>query len=446
MVKKSFNLILSLTCWLGLFSFTGQSFAVELLTRAQAYEAMKNGSFKAKEIGLLDNEGQAAVDLASSQFYPLFTLEAREFGGRLNPIQFGLNDTSSVSWFTAGQTAVQIVVSIYNQANHDRAKAAEWYQKKNFTKRDQYYNDLTFFMLSQFLSVQRLRSKILVQQSGIERAEKIKTIAEARVGSGYGVKLDMLHAQTLLEYEKIKELELQTAYDKAIHLLAITLGRESLEQELEPLEMVDFHTPDDSKQVIESQVQNRPDIQSSFNLIKINESLTSAISHERLPKVSFLGDIGMLGATTPLGLGRDINGSVGIQISAPIFNLSIGAREDQSKASTAKAELEAEEATFEARSEVRQAIKQIIQAKKTIELSNHQLAAAEEEIKISSEKYSAGSMSGFEYSTVRNMYMEAKNSNIDAIYAFELSKAYYFKTISQYEAYFKIEANKKVKT
>ena len=410
-------------------------YASEVLTKKRAFAIMKENGFKWKETSLIVDDAHAKSKLADAQFYPYVNLISREFVAHLNPIQYGGSELDSISWVTGGQTALQVYYDIFAATSKSRLRAAEFNEKMSAATRDKYQNELTFVMLATYLSSQRYQKKLTIVDAAIQRSTHILKIAKERVASGAGVRLDLLRAQTLLEFDKLKKLDVEASYDKAVSNLALTLGKESIEETIPPIKHKNFSLHSTQGDT----VVNRPDVQSARYMSSASQELVAAVENERIPKFSFFGDMGILGTHNAFGVGNDLNGTVGVQLSMPIFSLSLNGRTDLERVQARKTELEADQVALEAKSDLEQAIKQLRQSQKVFEVSNHQIEVVDEELKVAETRFAAGSFSGLEYGTTRTNYASAQDSNIEATFLFELAKINYFKATGNFAKYFELE-------
>jgi len=195
-----------------------------------------------------------------------------------------LQGVTTVDWFLAGQSAIQLGYYIYDRESQKRLDAAVANEKTESAKSKQFQNDLTCVMLAMYLNVQRLQKKLEDIEENIHRSQKIVKIAGARKGAGLGTKIDRMRAQGLLEIDRMKKLDAQVQRDKAIRDLATILGESKLFTLPGPLSYHEFSLTALLKDASEESVlKNRPDMMATRDTVNAADQLRLSAQRQRFP-------------------------------------------------------------------------------------------------------------------------------------------------------------------
>ncbi|MGZ3708021.1 MAG: TolC family protein, partial [Bdellovibrionota bacterium] len=290
------------------------------------------------------------------------------------------------------------------------------------------------------LNVQRLKKRLDSIDANIARNVEILKAVTAKFDSGFGIALDVMRARGLVEAEKLKQADAKYAYLKARQELANTIGEEELQGELEPLAFRELPASARSPEP-EDGMERRPDLIAARQTVLAAGYLKRAAHDEWLPKISILADLGVLGTGYSIfGLGsfnNGVNGSAGVQVSIPVYTGGYhAAKEQEAGVKLLKVELDEQQLKLEAQSQIRLAEAQLTQANTAVNASNERIHIAEEELKLARQRSQTGSASGLELANSQANMAAAADMNVDAVFAYELSKVNYFKSMGRLSAYF----------
>lgn len=385
-------------------------------------------------------EANAKSTEAKSLRQPQIQLSAKEYLGKVNPLQYGLSIAADVNLIAIGTTALELGYIFFDRSINDRIDAANKNQNLTAAQKEQYQIDLTSLMLVQFLNVQRLQKKLSALEASRLRAQEVEKIAKDKVSSGLGLKLDLMRAQSLVAAEELKTLDAELSLAKARQELATTLGQENIKEEFTKLELafIDPHKEvSDFNQIIEL----RPDIRGAHIGAEMTHLLVDAAKHDRWPKLGLFGSIGVFHAGSAFGFGAtNINGMGGLVVSMPLYTGGrIGAKVEEEEARNLKAEFQEHHVTLEAKSQLNLSVQQISTAQKAVETSQRQIKTLEEELRLVKQKYKSGSGNGLDVTNTLVNVANAHDANIDAIFAYEASKVGLYKNIGSFKNYFRSE-------
>lgn len=411
----------------------------EILTKAKALEQLKGHGLRWRQTEVLQLEADAKSSEAKSFKRLQLHFSAKEFLGKVNPLQYGLTIANDVNLIAVGTSGIEGGYLLFDQAISERIDAAESNQQYTHAQSESYQNDLISLMLAQYLNVQKLKRKSDALAISKKRASEVLRIATAKVNSGLGVKLDLMRAEALVAAEELKGIDAEMALSKAKQELATTLGQEQLSDDLEELEP----TLVDADQIVRSisdPLEDRADLKALKHGVKATNLMVSAAKRDRWPKVAIYGSWGVFNAgTTPFGLAAtSANGLGGIAISLPIYTGGrIDGKEQEEAAKSLKTELQEGHLRLEAKSQIKLSLDQIRTAKAAVEVTDRKVKILDEELRLIQKKYQSGSGSGIEVTNTLVGVAEAHDSNIDAIYGYELAKVGLFKNLGNFEGYFK---------
>ncbi len=410
--------------------FANVAFASKL-TKQEAFETMKKNSPRWQQTILLSAEATAQTSMAESANGPHVLLTSREVVAKINQLQYGFENQGTLNYISFGNTGFAVAYSLYDAASNSRIDLAKKNQEMTDAQKEQYQSDLTFLMLAQYLQIARLNQKITNIDLNIQRDEEIVKAADMKVKVGAGVRLDQLRAKNLLEYDRIKKIDLQNQLEKAKMELAQTIGLNQFNFDVEGLKFSEFQNSN------KIDIANRKDVKAAQKTIELALENKNMHVNENKPKITFFGETGLSGAHV-IGGSSALTGSLGIQLSMSIFDSGLSkARVSDAEIKIKKAELQKNSVESEAESQIQMGLLQLKNADKAYELSQKQLSAAEEEMSMAQKRFQAGSSSGLEIANAQSSLANARDLYTDALFGFELAKLNYFKSLGKVDDYLK---------
>ncbi len=430
--------ILSIKLLISLFILAvakGESVLPEVLSKAKAFQILKTESPRWAQANLLTDLSQAQVEMAKAAQGVYLGLTSRQVYAKINQIQFGFEGAGALSFVSFGNTGLVGAYSLYDAYAKARFSLAEKNQIMNQAQRDQYQSDLTALMLLQYLNISRLEKKLTNCDLNIHRAEEIQKAAQMKFKVGGGLKLDELRAKNLLEYEKIKKLDIEAQLQKAKSDLAITLGQNETQFIVQPLK----YSPIQSKIQINN-IADRKDLLVSKRTIDLAQQNKIMADTEYLPKISMFGEAGISGATLVGGSNNALTGSVGAQLTMPIYDSGLAkSKRHEASINLLKAQLQDTQVEREAKMQIESARHQLENSKRAFELSESQIEASQKELELAQKRFQSGSTSGLEIANSQSNMAQSLELNIDALFGFEVSKLNLYKSLGRIEEYLKNE-------
>ncbi|MCM0606819.1 MAG: TolC family protein [Xanthomonadaceae bacterium] len=413
--------------------------AASTLTKLKALEQLKGRGLRWRQTEVLKLEADAKSSEAKSYKRLQLHFSAKEFLGKVNPLQYGLTIANDGNLIAVGTSGIEGGYLLFDQAISERIDAAESNQLYTHAQSESYQNDLISLMLVQYLNVQKMKLKTDMLSVSKKRANEVLKIASAKVNAGLGVKLDLMRAEALVAAEELKGIDAEMALAKAKQELATTLGQEQLNDDLENLEPI-LLDGDEMVRSISDPLDHRADLKALKQGVKATQLMVTAAKHDRWPKVLIYGSWGVFNAgTTPFGLAAtSSNGLGGIAISMPIYTGGrLDGKEQEEAAKALKTELQESQLRLEAKSQIKLSLDQVRTTRAAVDVTNRKVKILNEELRLIQKKYQSGSGSGIEVTNTLVGVAETHDSNIDAIYGYELAKVGLFKNLGNFDEYFK---------
>lgn len=429
------NLLLSFTWLLASTLVWGEE---ELLTKKAALVLLKQSGYRWHQANTLKDEAEGKAQQASSALLPHVGAYMRQYGGKINPVQYGFPDPGNLSWFAAGTVGLEFGYAVIDLASSARLDAARENQKTSDAVIEGHRSDLIYLMLGQFLNVQRLQKSAEVVDATILRDQEILQLAKTRLNSGLAVKLDLNRAQGLLEKDKLKKLDTKIALFKSCKELGVTLSQRPFSCNLGPIRFV-LLLGQFLENLNPNLIQNHPNIVAAKSVQKAAENMHLFAKRSSYPKLLFYGELGTFGSQVA-GIGGPVAGIAGAQISFPLFdgNLNSGkAQEEGAKA--IQAEMQEKYIESEAQSQLEISVSQVKYAQEAVELSSRQIEIAQEELLFSQEKFKLGTATDLEMSNAQVNLAAAYDLNVQAVFAYEVAKVSFFKASGNINQYFEQE-------
>ncbi len=426
---KNFILINLIVALIG----SAKAFSVELLlTRAEALKELKEQGFRWRQTESFKDEAISLKDQAHSALTPHAALVGRDMLIRSNLLRYGFADAGPVQTVSFVLLGVEFEYAFFDSKSKLRLLAAEANEKAGAATTQAYQLELTYFTSLAYLNAQKFQQKLEVQKGLEQTALDILSMANSKLKTGAGIPLDVMRAKGLRGLAQLKQLESKTNLLKAKSELANLLARSSNDFKLEPLKFVRLDQNQIRNELKESDFSQRPDLKSAFQLSEATRHLIEETKAELKPRLSFVGDVGVAGdqsltasQTTPVG-------SVGVQLTMPIFSGGyFDAKIQEETVKHEKAELQYRQLSLEAKSAIANAKEQLLATQEDVSISNTQVEISTEELKLSKRKFQTGAVGGFETSSAQNSYARAMENNIEAIFAYEAAKLTYLKQFGQ---------------
>jgi outer membrane protein TolC len=230
------------------------------------------------------------------------------------------------------------------------------------------------------------------------------------------------------------ELNLTTAND-AFKILKLSLAQQT------GLKTIAFDVEDSmdeatlliEEELLESAVNNRPEIAMLENAVEIGDLQTDLIKAERKPTLGVnLSGSYMYGDNLNAAEAEDhLTNFVGIaSLSIPIFDWGgrkQKVKEQQYKVEAQKAQLE--ETKELVAIEIQNAYLELNQAVKRVEIAQKSLAQADENLKLNQDRFDAGTVNGSDVLEAQVLWQQANANLIDAKGNYHIKKATYLKAI-----------------
>lgn len=270
--------------------------------------------------------------------------------------------------------------------------------------------------------VQAFRAQQLYgsRRADVALAEELVSIAKQQLESGTGVRLDVTRAEAQLATVNAQLVGARNALDRATLALARALNlppttvlvlRDSLPAQT---------AAPDVEEALRVARAKRADIRALEAQIKSAELQASAVSAERLPNLSFVGDNGWIGKTTDHML-RTYDWA--LQVSVPVFQgFRSRAREQEARAQIGQLQARRQDLEQQFGFDVRAAVLDLTGAHEQVDAAAVRLRLAEQELSDARDRFQSGVAGSADVVTASLRLNDARTAYGDALVAYETAR------------------------
>ncbi len=430
------SLVLSMAFGLNSFAAQSLSSTQNMLSKKSAFEILKTNGFKWKMTTSLNLDAEAKTKEAQSEFNPRFQLGFRQYAARINPIQFGGANPTTIDTVGFGTSAFEMSWTMLDPAAKAKLLTAEANEKISAAQTKHYQNELTALMLIQYLNVQKLRQQIELMDANLEKSQLILKLATTRKNVGAGIPLDVARAKNLVQLDQLKKMAMATKYSKAKHELLISLGQYELSQELPPL-VATLYSAEEPSLFSKRSTATRNDLKVAQLGLEASNLAKDETGRTFFPKLAFLGEVG---TTQPTMLGfpaKNLNGFVGLSLSIPLDSGGlITAKRQEAAVLQMKADLQLKQTQAEIDSQSKEAVEQLLAAQEAVKASADYVKTAAEESQYAEKRYNSGASNILELTNAHTSLASARDTEVENVYNYEAAKVSYFRTLGDFTDYF----------
>ena len=407
----------------------------EALTKQEAYQRLVSQGPKWRLTQSLPEEAEAKFKESRAKSRPLFQLGVTQYAARINPIQFGI-DQPTYDTVGFGTTALEMRWAVFDPVISFERLTSEAQLDISKGQAKQYQTDLTALMLIQYLTVQKLKAQLQSVEISLQRSSQIYKLAKTKRQVGAGIPLDVTRARSLSELDRIKKLQLQTKYNKAVDDLALLLGQDSLTEDVEPLSFRPRPIAE-LKVQLERAPEMRSDLLNAHAGVDAANKLRAAADSRFFPKLSLLGDVGST-RTTWLGLPAErATGFLGVRLEIPLETGGLlDAKRQGAAALGMKALAQETQTRLEMQNQMKEALEQIQAAQEATLVAQEYVKSSEEEAQFVDRRFSIGSGNVLDILNSHNSLANARDTEADAIFAYESAQVALFRTVGSFDSYF----------
>ena len=416
---------------------TISSHATELITKRQALAQMQEQGFKYKQAGLVMDDAEAKMVLASAAKYPVVTAEAREGLVKVGNLPQYPQVVITNETIPLTQIGVQAAYKLYDRSAWDKIEASKQNFEMNKTLREKLRDDLAFLMVVQYISAQKYKKELEQLKLLEESHQKILKYAQAKSRSGAGLPVEVARAEDLLLLDEVKMARARANYTKYRHELNILIGNTSFENEKDvpPLQAI-TKTIKNADQIHQRALNNRNDLKAALQGVEAAEWLKKSAVSEYKPKISLVAEAGFFGTkawdTSTFGPAW----AAGVQVTIPIYETKlINGKKMEQEATLRKAKYQVEELKLEIQAQSREVIEQMHAAETAVTASKQHLAVAAKYLNLTEKRYFECMGNGLELVSARDSYTEAMNQNLESEYLYEMAVINYHRAQNTLQDY-----------
>ncbi len=311
-------------------------------------------------------------------------------------------------------------VASLKQSRRERSRAEHSYSQ---TRRQ-----VVFDVLSQYLQVVLDKEQITIQEEALAAQERQLSQIEELVDAGARPSSDLYQQRANVAG---RELELLNARQQ------LTVSKTQLVEilQLDPHGNYEFDVPSiedpdlepasfDLQELTRSAYEHRLELKAQEDRILALEQGIRVARSGYWPSINLSGQVGTgYTSNSPFAFvdqfSDNRNGSIGLSISVPIFDrLSTSTQVERMRVEYRNARLDREMLRQQISSEVRQSYLDYETAAKRLDVTEAQLAAAEQALEATQERYNVGTVSFSDLAASRADFVRATSDRTQAIYEF----------------------------
>lgn len=273
---------------------------------------------------------------------------------------------------------------------------------------------------STYLQVEAAISQERVAKAEVESTTNVYRLMEDRVQHELSPEIDLIRAKVAMQTAEQRLTLSQTSLEKCKLGLARVIGLHVAQQfdlsdaiRYQPISGVSL------EQQLTNAKANRSDLKAAVAKVKAAEESARKASAERLPALGINAYYGGYGVNTAALYG---NYSVAASLKVPIFTgRAIKADIDSANAVLATAKAEYQDLEERTQYDVRTAVLDLENAKKSVEVAEGNRLLAQKALKQSQDRFNAGVAQGLEVVEASTVTVNAENNYIDSVYAYNLA-------------------------
>ena len=277
-------------------------------------------------------------------------------------------------------------------------------------------------VVSQYLLVLRAIANRDAIRSRVALAQRLFDQASELQRTGIGLNIDSVRANVELQNEKQNLIDAETQTRTTKYSLAELLDLPR-EQELDVTDHLDFYDLPSLQRdaLVDQALAQRPEVRSLNSERRVAKLATDANREQRLPQLGFSGFW--------YYQGRHVNDGIPaytyeMSLDFPLFTGG-RIRAQQARARLEEDRVEQNRRALEARivKEVKTAFDELTAARAAVDVANLGFKLAEDEVAQAQRRFAAGVTTNVEVITAQDALARASDSQIDALFRFNLSRA-----------------------
>jgi outer membrane protein len=277
-------------------------------------------------------------------------------------------------------------------------------------------------VVSQYLLVLRAIANRDAVRSRVALAQRLFDQADELQRTGIGLNIDSVRANVELQNEKQNLIDAETQARTTKYVLAELLDLPH-EQELDVTDHLDFYDLPSLQRdaLVDQALTQRPEVRSLNSGRRVAKLSTDANREQRLPQLGFSGFW--------YYQGRHLNDGIPaytyeLSLDFPLFTGG-RIRAEEARAKLEEDRIEQNRRALEARivREVKTAFDELTAARAAVDVANLGFKLAQDEVAQAQRRFAAGVTTNVEVITAQDALARASDSQIDALFRFNLSRA-----------------------
>ena len=268
----------------------------------------------------------------------------------------------------------------------------------------------------------------------LSKDEELHKMAEQKVNSGFGIPLDLARVDALTEKDRFKKIEAKSNYEKTIRELRDLIPGLPTNVRVDDLKYNAL--PIDEIERLAKKIENRPELKVAEMSVEAMRLVKKSADNEVSPVIQGYAEVGTLGSQ-PLGLVNSPTGSIGIQVTIPLY--SGGLHEGRAAEALSKLnsiEWQDQQIKLETQNRLETSRTQLKYTSQVVHSTMRQVEMAKKASGLAEQKVKIGSAGNLELLNAQSDFATALEMNVQALFAHEAAKLQFFHLISDLEGYF----------
>jgi outer membrane protein len=288
-------------------------------------------------------------------------------------------------------------------------------------------------VVSQYLLVLRAYANRDAVRARVALAQRLFDQANQLLQTGVGLNIDMVRANVELQNEKQNLIDAETQTRTTRYVLAELLDLPR-DQEVEVTDHLDFYDLPtmEREALLDQAMRQRPEVRSLNSEKRVARLTTDANREQRLPQLGFSGFW--------YYQGRHFNDGIPaytyqMSLDMPLFTGGrIRAEEARAKLEEDRIEQTRHALVARITREVKTAFDELVAARAAVDVANLGLKLAQDEVAQAQRRFAAGVTTNVEVITAQDALARASDSQIDALYRFNVSRADLARAVGEIES------------
>lgn len=288
---------------------------------------------------------------------------------------------------------------------------------------------VSYVVTSLYLQAVAGASRIETARSQVETAEALLTLATNQRNAGVTPGIDVVRAQVQRQAQRQRLIAAENEFEKQVLQLVRAIGLPAAQRvSLVDRELVVSQPILSLDAAVKQAAEGRADYRAAIERVHAAEAAVRAAATEALPSVHVSADIGTIGSA-PSNARRTYSISGAVRVS--LFDEGRRGREAENAARLRQRQAEAADFLQRIEADVRVAFLDVQASEQQLAVARERVALAKQELSLAEIRFRAGVTSNLEVIQAQNAVTAATDTEVAAVYAFNLAKASLARAVGQ---------------